>query len=264
VVVDRLRVSWGQVASLIIARVHEEAPDSLLDEHPELIAGLAQTVEAVIDFCLACVARGRPLVGGVPDAALEQVRQAARLGVGLDVIVCRYDVGARVLWAFVVDEIRHAGFSAEVRCELLAEAVAMQAALLGRFHRAVATEHAREAGSAPRRVTTAKLTPREIEVHALLSLGRTNREIAEELHLSVPTVCKHVAHMLQKAGVSSRHQFADMEFVSDVGEGRVICFDYSRPPVSRPSWPSRYPPGGLWRSPAAARSRGPSAVRRAA
>lgn len=48
------------------------------------------------------------------------------------------------------------------------------------------------------------LTPRELEVLALVAEGRSNREIAEELFISVKTVSVHVSNILAKLGVSSR------------------------------------------------------------
>lgn len=48
------------------------------------------------------------------------------------------------------------------------------------------------------------LSPRETEVLKLMALGHTNREIGEQLELSVRTVETHRAHIQQKLGLSSR------------------------------------------------------------
>ena len=48
------------------------------------------------------------------------------------------------------------------------------------------------------------LTDRELEVIKLVSAGHTNREIADELVLSVRTVDRHVARIFHKLGVNSR------------------------------------------------------------
>lgn len=48
------------------------------------------------------------------------------------------------------------------------------------------------------------LSPRETEVLRLMALGYTNREIAEQLGLSVRTVETHRAHVQQKLGLDSR------------------------------------------------------------
>ncbi|MBK5218357.1 MAG: response regulator transcription factor [Thermoleophilia bacterium] len=48
------------------------------------------------------------------------------------------------------------------------------------------------------------LSPRETEVLRLMALGHTNREIGEELDLSIRTVETHRAHIQQKLGLSTR------------------------------------------------------------
>jgi HD-GYP domain-containing protein (c-di-GMP phosphodiesterase class II) len=50
----------------------------------------------------------------------------------------------------------------------------------------------------------AELSGREVEVLRLLARGHSNRQIAERLIVSPRTVGHHVAHIYQKAGVSSR------------------------------------------------------------
>ncbi len=52
------------------------------------------------------------------------------------------------------------------------------------------------------------LSPREMEVLAILTEGRTNREIAERLFISERTVGVHVRHILAKLGVAGRVQAA--------------------------------------------------------
>jgi DNA-binding CsgD family transcriptional regulator len=48
------------------------------------------------------------------------------------------------------------------------------------------------------------LTPRQVEVLRLVTTGRTNRAIAEELHISEKTVARHVSDIFLRLGVSSR------------------------------------------------------------
>jgi two-component system response regulator NreC len=56
----------------------------------------------------------------------------------------------------------------------------------------------------PDRASTQSLSPRETDVLRLMSLGHTNREIGEQLELSVRTVETHRAHIQQKLGLSTR------------------------------------------------------------
>jgi DNA-binding CsgD family transcriptional regulator/tetratricopeptide (TPR) repeat protein len=52
------------------------------------------------------------------------------------------------------------------------------------------------------------LTPREGEVLGLISLGRTNRQIGEELFISAKTASIHVSRILTKLGVANRGEAA--------------------------------------------------------
>jgi DNA-binding NarL/FixJ family response regulator len=52
------------------------------------------------------------------------------------------------------------------------------------------------------------LTPRETEVLAHIASGKTNRQIAQQLHLSLSTVKRHLERILSKLGVSDRTQAA--------------------------------------------------------
>jgi DNA-binding NarL/FixJ family response regulator len=52
--------------------------------------------------------------------------------------------------------------------------------------------------------TPAGLTPREVEVLRLIAAGRTSKEIAAELVVSVPTVERHITHIYGKIGARGR------------------------------------------------------------
>ena len=52
------------------------------------------------------------------------------------------------------------------------------------------------------------LSPREREVAWLLPLGLSNRQVADELAISIGTVERHVANILAKPGDRSRAQVA--------------------------------------------------------
>ncbi|MEU0882484.1 LuxR C-terminal-related transcriptional regulator [Lentzea sp. NPDC005914] len=60
----------------------------------------------------------------------------------------------------------------------------------------------------PREDPLTVLGPRELEVLGQLALGRRNRDIARELHISESTVKFHVANILEKLGVGSRGEAA--------------------------------------------------------
>lgn len=48
------------------------------------------------------------------------------------------------------------------------------------------------------------LTPREFEILRLVAAGRANREIADALFISVPTVKRHLTNIFGKLGLPSR------------------------------------------------------------
>jgi DNA-binding NarL/FixJ family response regulator len=56
------------------------------------------------------------------------------------------------------------------------------------------------------RTPAIELTPRESEVLACITQGRSNREIAEELHIAEKTVRVHVSSVLDKMGARDRTQ----------------------------------------------------------
>jgi DNA-binding NarL/FixJ family response regulator len=61
------------------------------------------------------------------------------------------------------------------------------------------------------------LTQREHDILALLSEGRSNREIAQHLYLSEKTVKAHLAAIFRKLGVTNRTQAAMMAVQMGVG-----------------------------------------------
>lgn len=56
--------------------------------------------------------------------------------------------------------------------------------------------------------TQAELSPREIEVLELASQGATNKEIADQLFISVGTVKNHIHNILEKLHLKNRAQIA--------------------------------------------------------
>jgi len=54
----------------------------------------------------------------------------------------------------------------------------------------------------------AELTPRELHIARLAASGRTRREIASQLDLSMRTVSNHLNHIYAKLGVADRASLA--------------------------------------------------------
>jgi len=80
-----------------------------------------------------------------------------------------------------------------------------------RLLRRVARSNGQPAAAAPSGVFhpgANPLTPRETEVLRLLATGKTNRQLAAELHISLSTVKRHVERIIVKLKVSDRTQAA--------------------------------------------------------
>ena len=56
----------------------------------------------------------------------------------------------------------------------------------------------------PRRLRADGLTPREVQILRLVTSGRTNRQLAEELGVSTRTIDAHLRSIYAKLGVKSR------------------------------------------------------------
>jgi len=95
-----------------------------------------------------------------------------------------------------------------------ARSLAAAAAIFDRLGAALDARDARNLTTAS--VLPAGLTAREAEVLQLVASGRTNREIAEGLHLSERTVARHVSNIFTKLGVTSRTAAAAFAYENDL------------------------------------------------
>jgi len=77
------------------------------------------------------------------------------------------------------------------------------------------------------------LTRREQEVLAELRRGRTNREIAARLGVSITTVNKHVQQVLKKLHVRTRSQAIAMAAAESQGRNYVLSEPANAPRLSR-------------------------------
>jgi DNA-binding NarL/FixJ family response regulator len=151
------------------------------------------------------------LADGDADTAAEQLGHAVELHRGLDLPYDRAEIELRAGVALAAAGER------ELALERLADAY-RTAKKLGA--RPLAAEAAREVAdlgeSVVRRLGRraaaeadgAGLSRREVEVVRLVSVGRTNREIAQELFLSTRTVDMHVRNLLRKLDSRSRIEAA--------------------------------------------------------
>lgn len=84
-------------------------------------------------------------------------------------------------------------------------------ALQGKFARIAALlsdERREETSPRPVHTTLSGLSPRELEIYALVARGLSNAEIASQEHISEATVKTHVSSILRKLELRSRTQLA--------------------------------------------------------
>lgn len=89
---------------------------------------------------------------------------------------------------------------------LLAEALRIAEGCGAAWHAEQARVEWRRAGGRSGTTPPGQLTPQEAAVARLAKAGKTNKEIAAQLYLSVNTVETHLAHVYQKLGISRRWQ----------------------------------------------------------
>jgi DNA-binding NarL/FixJ family response regulator len=109
---------------------------------------------------------------------------------------------------YVLKGVGPAELVGAVRATLVGETPVDQE-LVMRLVRRLAGEEGKKPPTVDRREPErGPLTARELEVLALLTTGKTNRQIAQELHLSLSTVKRNLERIISKLGVSDRTQAA--------------------------------------------------------
>ncbi|MBM7494487.1 DNA-binding NarL/FixJ family response regulator [Micromonospora luteifusca] len=193
---------------------------------------------------------GIEVVGGAGDG-----RQAVELARRLRPDVCLFDIrmpgmdgieatralagpsvaeplAVVVITTFDLDEYVYAALRAGARGFLLKEA---GPALLSQAVHAAANGDALIAPSvttrllkafadagpaAPRKQPVEALTDREEQVLVAVARGRTNKEIADELYITLSTVKSHVTSLMMKLGVRNRVEVAMWAYETNRGRAR--------------------------------------------
>jgi DNA-binding CsgD family transcriptional regulator len=112
---------------------------------------------------------------------------------------------------------------------VLAEAVQLAEDCGATWHADRARVAWRRAGGRARSTPVGALSPQERAVADLARAGRTNREIAAQLYLSVNTVETHLSHVYRKLGINGRWQLIAGDDGSS--EGRRVAVRPARPPA---------------------------------
>ena len=208
-------------------RLCGESTESVLVRNPAMFhwrseAGLAalrlghqQQARELIEEELTLAQRfGAPRAIGVARRAAALLERGSVIEDGLRSSVgLLSDCGARVELAHALVElggaIRRAGRPTDAR-DTLREALSVADAIGAmRFARAAREELQRAGGrAAVRRNSAEELTPSERRVSELAALGRTNREIANELFVTVKAVEWHLGNSYRKLDIRGRSGLA--------------------------------------------------------
>jgi DNA-binding CsgD family transcriptional regulator/tetratricopeptide (TPR) repeat protein len=142
----------------------------------------ADAWSAIGDRCLEAYARYRHAeatlaVGGPRAGPSHSLREANRVATGLDASPLLAEIG---------------GLARRARIDLLESS-------------GVASDVAEDRGG-----LTLGLSSRELEVLRLIALGRTNRQIGDELFITEKTAGHHVSNILGKLGVTNRLEAASL------------------------------------------------------
>lgn len=194
-------------------RSHAESLAEYLDRTSGIeVVGTARSVQAALALCH----ENAPEVALIDMAtrwSLDVVRALAHQDPRVQVLALFPNTGQDVIsWAKagVVGYV-----SRETSLQDLCEAI--QGAVRGELHRSpriarelIAEVEQRVSNPPAHSASHSCLTRRELEVVHLIDLGKSNKDIAHELHISLATVKNHVHNILHKLGARRRSEAAAM------------------------------------------------------
>lgn len=188
----------------------------IADDHPVVRQGLAAMIARQPGMTVVAEAsNGREAVECFriyqPDIALVDLRMPELDGVGAIALIREEFPTARimVLTTYDTDEDIYRGLRAGAMAYLLKDVPVSE--LVEAIH-AVNAGHKRipqeVASKLTERLNSAQLTGRELEVLQLVVSGKSNRSIAENLHIGEGTVRAHLNNIFSKLKVNDRTQAA--------------------------------------------------------
>lgn len=188
----------------------------IADDHPLILAGIAAVIEAEPELDLL----GQALDADQAVAQYERLRPDVLLidlnmpgGGGLEAIarirVRHPQARIVILTTYEGDEDVHRGLAAGAAGYLLKQSAFEEIVLclrqVMRHGHYLPAQLARKLAS---RIHSSALSPRELDILAHLSAGKSNKLIARDAGIGVGTVKYHINNILSKLNVSSRTEAA--------------------------------------------------------
>jgi DNA-binding NarL/FixJ family response regulator len=184
----------------------------VVDDHALLRTGVANIINQESDLrVVAEASNGLEAVAAYerhrPDVTLLDLRMPVMEGVEAVRQIRERDPNAKVivLTTYDTDEDISRALKAGAKAYVLKDISAD--GLIGCIHDVLAGKTYLAPAAAAKLaegVTRVQLTPRELSTLRLIADGRSNKEIASELHISERTVKTHLGHLFEKLGVTNR------------------------------------------------------------
>ncbi len=188
------------------------------DDHPVTRDGIAGIIRSQRDMeVVGVAANGKEAIEMFsqhePDIALMDLRMQVLDGVKATSTIVRDFLKARIiiLTAYSGDDLIYHALKAGAKSYLIKTVSTKELVeTIRAVHLGLRRIPSDVSGQLSDRIPHAEFTQREMEVLNLITHGKTNKEIAKELHIKERTVKFHVGEILIKLGVTDRAQAATM------------------------------------------------------
>jgi hypothetical protein len=108
---ERLRGRSPEIVQAIYAYIRNAVPDPIEGLGADYQAGVLAAITVIVEYSLEGIEQGPGWSAPIPQAAAAQVCLAARVGVSVGTVMCRYLAGHGCLGEFVAQEVQHIGLS---------------------------------------------------------------------------------------------------------------------------------------------------------